>query len=336
VFKKNGNDAHKAFVRWAKAITFSHLEWILLDNPKVRSSAIFPLSNGAGFNKNAEIPLTFLHHLGLDRFVIGTVTGEPWVGNPEPNIKRYTESESMVNWMGLPGIGAELVSRTLNSQLETYGRRIPHTKPKVTINLMATPQSTDQLADIEKTIRLTKDLEGVDRYELNISCPNTEGLRDYETTLKHLIETASTHKKNQLLYLKISPDTNDPLSNDSLTSDDVDLIVSVAREFEVAGYTTTNTTRFHDPTHINTSPGKGGASGNAVYDRSLAAQILFHNRLADYTTGDYLTACGGINSHERLSERLDHGAREAQIFTPLIFQGPKLLTDLKTAEYRRK
>jgi dihydroorotate dehydrogenase len=337
IFKKNGNDAHRAFVKLANWVTNFNLEELILDNHKEMSTNPVPISNAAGFNKNADIPLTFLYHLGFDRVVVGTVTGEPNKGAPEPNIKRYTDKETLVNWMSLPGEGALKVSRRLEKHLATYQNRIPFIEPKVTINLMATPNSKDPLSDIAKTIILTKDIKGVDRYELNISCPNTEALTNYETTLRQLIETASLYKKDdQDLYLKISPDTIDPNSNEPITAEDVDLIVSIANEFGVAGYTTTNTTRYRDPAFINPDPGKGGASGDAVYDRSLAAQQLFRARLPNRNRGSFVIACGGINSPERLTERLSGGANEIQIFTPLIFQGPKLLTDLKTADYSYK
>ena len=69
----------------------------------------------AGLNKNAEIPPSTMKYLGFDRVVIGTVTNDKWKGNPKPRIARYPSTESLVNWMGLPGEGAEkIVERLLN------------------------------------------------------------------------------------------------------------------------------------------------------------------------------------------------------------------------------
>jgi dihydroorotate dehydrogenase len=287
-FRKNGNDAHRSFARTANLITFLNLEGLLLEDEKM-STLREPISNAAGFNKNGEIPLTFLYHLGFDRFVIGTVTGEPWAGNPEPNIQRYPSTNSMANWMGLPGEGALAVSRRLQGHLDTFNRRIPFTEPKVTINLMATPQSKNPLDDVTKTITLTKSIKGVDRYELNISCPNTEALTNYPLTLRNLIEKARSYMKDsQDLYLKISPDTLDPKSNEPITAEDVNLIVTIGNELGVVGYTTTNTTRYRDLAFINPDPGQGGASGDAVYDRSLAAQKLFRERLPDRNRGSFV------------------------------------------------
>ena len=338
LFRLNGNDAHRAFTKIAQRTTDLHLEKILLDHPVFHRKSTVQISNAAGFNKNAEISLPFLYYLGLDRVVIGTVTAKQWAGNPEPNIERFAENQSMVNWMGLPGDGAAVVSDRLNQQVEKYyGTRIPAEGFPITINLMATPGSATPLEDIQETITQTRDIHHVDRYELNISCPNTEALTDFDRTLDEMIQTVNSNKlPHQDLYLKISPDTLDMDSKDGLSETDVELILRVSEPLGVSGYTTTNTTRYHDPEFIAKSPGKGGASGEALYMRSLAAQMLFQTQLRQLDSDSKLIACGGINSRDRLLERTDQrytGPAEAQIFTPLIYKGSKLLTDLKHADY---
>ncbi|MEK6898360.1 MAG: hypothetical protein AABX28_03315 [Nanoarchaeota archaeon] len=298
--------AHEIFVSFLRVLHYTGLEKSVLDFGKRNNIVI---SNAAGFNKNGYISPTTLKYLGFDRGLVGTVTGESYEGSPRPRIKRFPETNSLVNWMKLPGIGAEQVAR----EMESYGE---HGVP-ITINIAPTPEVVDFKSDLKKSILATRDLPCVDRYELNISCPNTgEKIEEYLSKLSGMLEVVCNSKKSeQKVYLKVSPD---------LTEENVEYIISTSNKFIVAGFTTTNTTTRHNSKYIPQSPGKGGASGDAVYEKSLAVQTMFHER-----TGRKLIACGGIGSSERMLERMSHGASEIQIFTPLIFEGTKLLRELK-------
>lgn len=313
--EKDPGKAHDLFVRFSQVLHFTGLERFVLDNEANKINSGFEISNAAGFNKNGNISPSFLKYLGFDRVVVGTITGDSWKGNPRPNIARYPETESLVNWMGLPGIGAEKVAQ----QLQKFGKH----KVPLTINLMSTPEKTgdEVLRDLEKTMIVSRDIPYVDRFELNISCPNThtksgeiDAREEYQRQLGGMIKVVSSYlHPNQELYLKVSPD---------LTEEDVESIVLISSN-SVDGFITTNTTTNHDKEYILQSPGKGGASGNAVYRNSLRVQRLFYEQIKD--TDSKLIACGGINSMERLEERQSFGAEEFQIFTPLIFSGPRLL-----------
>lgn len=275
----------------------------------------FPLSNAAGFNKNGEIPPQTLNHLGFTRVVIGTVTAQPWEGNPRPRMRRFSETESLVNWMGLPGDGAEVVAE----RLESYrSHQVP-----LTINLMATPGKFGDAAlrDLETTVRVTRDLGNVGRYELNISCPNTHGSdgsmdarKDYSTQTDDMIGTVyNLLRPGQELDVKVSPDN---------TEDDVRVTVSTFRN-RVSRVTAANTTSHHNPRYINESPGKGGASGAAVGVPASDVRRMF-KRVGEEMGESYkLIACGGIDNME-IGQMLvsDPTVVEMQIFTPLIYKGP--------------
>jgi dihydroorotate dehydrogenase len=184
-----------------------------------------------------------------------------------------------------------------------------------TINLAPTPHKIgdDALRDLEATVDALKTFPFVDRFELNISCPNTDIERaDYQKQLRKFI-TATHYKMNdyQKLFIKVSPD---------LSTDEVLETVSVIREMHVHGVVTTNTTTKHPYE-------RGGASGDLLYKRACATQKLFYERLKG--TPVKIIACGGINSRARLKERILYGADEIQIFTPLIFSGPRLLRELR-------
>lgn len=313
MFLMNENKAHRFFTKFSQITAKLGLEKFLLDNPENHCLSI-PISNAAGFNKNGEIPLSFLEYLGFNRVVIGTVCAKPFQGNSEPNIKRFKESESIINWMGLPGKGVEFVSEKIKS----YNSKIP-----ITINLAPTPNSKDMLGDLATTVWCTKKIPNIDRYELNISCPNTDNIKDYKSHLNDQLRVIEEEKeKSQESYIKISPD---------LEENEIDAILETIYAFKIKGITCTNSTKFHDIKYIKNSPGKGGASGNALYERSLKTQKDFYEKTKKSKLK--IIACGGINSKEKLIERINLGASEIQIFTPLIFNGPKLIRELKSTYY---
>ena len=307
------------------------LENLLFDCPENRLNPGFEISNAAGFNKDGSIPPTFLKALGFDRVVVGTVTADPWKGNPRPRIVRYPGTESMVNWMGLPGLGVKRIAENL----EEYGfHQVP-----ITINLMSTPGKTGEelLRDLIDTIIRTKYLNGVDRYELNISCPNTHSTsgkgdprKEYQNQLASMLNMVNNAKgKSQQVYLKVSPD---------LKKEDIKKIVEVAQQYAISGFTTTNTTTYHDDIFITHKPneeGKGGASGNAVYDKSYKTQQAFRDAINEGSYQFSLIACGGIDSAERVRFRtICEKVNGVQIFTPLIFKGPALLRELRRTNRR--
>lgn len=316
--------AHEEFVRTSQRLSRFGLSRLFLHHSDNDHVSPVGISNAAGFNKNGAIPPSFLYHLGFDRAVIGTVTADAWKGNDRPRIQRFSPG-SIVNWMGLPGEGVDRVVE----RLESYRRSpIP-----LTISLMATPgkQGDDVLEDLAQTTRATRHILGVDRYELNVSCPNTKEIQGdarqgYEVDLKNkILATRESMHNYQELFVKVSPD---------LEAAGVATFVDVSRErrLGVSGFTTANTTTYHDPDFIShsKSPGKGGASGAAVYERSKRVQDLFERYLTEARSSLSLIACGGIHSKDRALERtMSPNVTGIQIFTPLIFKGPGLLREIR-------
>ena len=249
--------AHEKFVRTSRIIDKLGLSKFLFDNDSNYELGDCELSNAAGFNKNGTIPPRFLYYLGFDRVVVGTVTHDVYGGNPRPRIMRFPETESMVNWMGLPGVGSSQVARNL----EYFEKYYP--SPLITINLMSTPGKSgkDVLKDLEGTLKDTIDLPNVDRFELNISCPNThcglgtDARQEYQDNLKSMLDVVRSNVGHRAIDLKVSPD---------LDEFGVDSIIESSKEYDVDCFTTTNTTTEHDMEYISPSPGKGGASGEAV------------------------------------------------------------------------
>ncbi len=318
---KDPGYAHSLFNYSLKLLWFLNIDAFILDNPSNNIHNV-SISNAAGFNKNATIPSRTLRYLGFDRVVIGTVTYDDWPGNPRPNIERYVSTKSMANWMGLPGIGAKRVAGNID--------RYSNDNTPLTVNIMATPGKKGEkaLMDIENTTLTLRSFSNVDRLELNISCPNTKdssgGLdarKEYQEHTDEMLYVVQSNKNaRQDTYVKVSPDS---------TEEDVEFLVHLGVKHKITGFTAGNTTTFHDPRFIPKSPGKGGASGDAVYEASSRVQQLFVEKCKQSSLEFRIIACGGINSPQRAKERISAGASELQIFTPLVFEGPKLLEKLR-------
>lgn len=317
--KNDPEKAHKLFSKFCQWVYKNKLEKIIFDNSSNNISLPFKISNAAGFDKNCEIPFSVLKYFGFDRIVIGTVTYQEWKGNPKPNILRYPKTHSLVNWMEFPGNGAKKIAERVK---QYNNENMP-----VTISIMARPDKIREeeiISDISETMNYFKNISCVDRFELNNSCPNLTKNKA-EHLEKMLEKTKNSLNPNQELYLKVSPD---------LKKEEIDIIFNIAKDY-VSGFTTTNTTKIHKPLFIKNSPGKGGASGNAVYEDSLRIQKLFYKKIKNQNKNFKIIACGGINSVERVKERIYNGASEIQIFTPFIYFGTKLLREIRNGDYSR-
>lgn len=321
--RDNPSQAHRKAARVAQYIDALHLGNLLLRCPENSSQPSVRIANAAGLNKNAEIPLAIMAALGFDVSVIGTVTGDRWSGNAEPNVRRYVDTNSMVNWQGLPGIGAQGVAHALADQ----GRPL-----HVRYSVMATPgkQGDDEIADIKHTVQ-TLYLPGMgDSWELNISCPNT---KEDRSTLQRSLDAklsmiANSNARASAWYIKLSPDGDTDYYRD---------ILDVASGYDfVKGFVCFNTTTQHDERYIPESPGKGGASGHALYDlvKSKQEMVTGMIRVHHPDKGWEIVAVGGIDCVGRAKERIAIGRDEArvseiQLYTGLIYNGPDLVRKLR-------
>jgi dihydroorotate dehydrogenase len=294
--KKDPEVSHELFIGFAKKLYSLGLDKFFLNNSYNENKLEFELSNAAGFNKNAEIPPSFLRYLGFDRVVVGTVTNNPCKGNKRPRIKRNIKTSSMINEIKLENAGSKKVAENL--------RKYKNNKVPLTISIMAHPNSKNKeiLSDLKNTILDLRDVFYVDRFEVNVSCPNVEHNYSLESVFDIVCKSVYN---NQELWVKVSP---------NLTKDESYSIIKIVEEYPIKGFTTTNTKSLE----------KGGGSGEMVYNDSLDLQKFFYKN-----STKALIACGGIDSKKRRDERLKYGASGIQVFTPLVFRGPKLLRDLR-------
>jgi len=289
----------------------------LLKCPRSVSGIEFPnpLGLAAGMDKNG-IALPAWEALGFGFMEIGTITALPQPGNPKPRLFRYPEQQALINRLGFNNEGVESVATRLEG-LRSEGRwpRIP-----VGLNIGKSKVTPSEKAH-QDYLDSFKRLHALgDYYVINVSSPNTPGLRDLQSTeaLSRIIRTLRDWEgtPRRPLFVKVSPD---------LAEEDLIAIVQLAEEEQLAGLIATNTTL----DHLSIPTGRdqtGGLSGVPVRPRSLEALRTIRQQ-----TQLPVIACGGISDANSAKERLNAGADLLQVYTAFIYQGPGLLRDLATS-----
>jgi dihydroorotate dehydrogenase len=278
-----------------------------------------PLGLAAGFDKHAEA-IGSIFRLGFGFVEAGGVTPEPQIGNPKPRVFRLPQDRAVINRYGLNSEGVEAVARRLEARDRAKGL--------VGINLGPNKDSVDRIKDF---VHLTRRLGPLADYlSVNISSPNTPGLRDLQEadalrrlmqqTLDAAAQTASAGKRTPILF-KIAPDLDDAA---------LGAILTVAIESGIDGLIIANTTTAR-PKSLRSDAAltqeTGGLSGPPVFaasTRMLAkAFLIVGSKLP-------LIGVGGVDSAETALSKIEAGASLVQLYTGLIFQGPRLIRQILT------
>jgi dihydroorotate dehydrogenase len=289
------------------------------------------LGLAAGFDKNG-VGIDALAALGFGFVEIGTVTGEPQPGNPKPRLMRLPEDRAVVNRMGFNNDGAEVVAARLARRAERLRRRAAGPKeenaspssvgsPVVGINIGKTKLVPDDAAagDYEKSTTLLAPY--ADYLVVNVSSPNTPGLRDLQAVAKlEPLLVAVRRRADEVtgrhvpLLVKIAPDLLDP---------GVLAVGELATAIGLDGIVATNTTTSRDGLSSSAleveRAGAGGLSGEPLRKRSLEVLRLLRSQVPGEMT---LIGVGGIASPEDAVERLRAGADLLQAYTAFIYEGP--------------
>jgi dihydroorotate dehydrogenase len=271
-----------------------------------------PIGLAAGLDKNG-VALPAWAALGFGFIEIGTVTAKAQPGNPKPRIFRFPEQQALINRLGFNNDGADAIAQRL-AALRESGRwpAVP-----VGINIgksRATPleQATD---DYLHSFRMLRDF--ADYITLNISSPNTPGLRELQqpqklSELLHVLGTEAGPAPKPLI-VKISPDVSDA---------ELKAILAVCEENVVSGIIATNTTLDHSSIASQLDQA-GGLSGVPLRDKST---ILVREIAARSTIP--VIASGGIFDAESAREKFQAGAQLIQLYTGLVYRGPQLLREI--------
>jgi dihydroorotate dehydrogenase len=269
-----------------------------------------PVGMAAGFDKNGEVPRP-LAIMGFGMVEVGTVTPLPQVGNPKPRLFRVGAAEGVINRMGFNNDGHDEVFRRLSRT------RVP---AALGVNIGANKDSADFTADYVRGVaRFTRI---ADYLTVNISSPNTPGLRDlqHEEALKTLLHAVLTVRSKSPVrvpvFLKLAPDLDEPA---------LDAIAKVIAVTDLDGLIVSNTTISRDAVAgLENASEKGGLSGKPLFD--LATRRLAQMR---QRTSLPIIGVGGIHSPQTALAKFEAGANAIQLYSALVFGGLDLLDRIK-------
>lgn len=267
-----------------------------------------PLGMGAGFDKTGEL-YPFLSRMGFSHIEVGTITGQGQPGNPKPRVFRYPEDQALINRMGFNNPGADLAERILSSQKKGKIRGINAGKTKIVPEEKA----------IEDYVYTLKKLSPYADYTvINISSPNTPGLRNFQkqenfVSLIQGIRNGLGENFKIPMFVKFAPD---------MESKDLEALLETSLSLKVDGVILTNTTI--DKSSLKRFPNvetEGGLSGAPLKDRSTEFVRVAYRILKGRIP---IIGVGGIDSGKAALEKILAGADLIQIYTGYIYQGPFL------------
>lgn len=271
------------------------------------------LGLAAGWDKDAR-GLLGLSAFAFGHVEVGTVTPRPQPGNPKPRVFRLEADRALINRMGFPGEGMEAVA----ARLAAFRRTLPDParRPIVGVNLGRNKDTPNERAHEDYAALIARLSPLADYLVLNVSSPNTAGLRDLQARdaldamLRAALAAAPTDAARPLL-LKLSPD---------LSSGALEDAVGVALERGLAGLIVTNTTLSRSDLSAPAASEAGGLSGaplKPLADRVLAETVrLVAGRVP-------VVAAGGVMTSDDFRRKLDLGATLVQVWTGLIYGGPR-------------
>jgi len=273
-----------------------------------------PIGLAAGFDKQAEVISQTLD-LGFSYTEIGGVTPLPQSGNPKPRLFRIPESKAIINRFGLNSVGADVVHRRLVAFRDTQtrvARRI------VGVNLAKNKDTKDAAADYVKGVEVFAPY--ADFLTLNVSSPNTPGLRDMQAhealseLLRRVCEARAQTKYHPLIFLKIAPD---------ISLDEARDIAGVALTFNIDALIVSNTTTSR-PAYLPPKMAQqtGGLSGQPLFEMSTGLLGTLYQITRDKIP---LIGCGGVFTGAQAYAKIRAGASLIQIYTALVYEGPRVV-----------
>ena len=284
-----------------------------IENPKL-SKKLFgltfsnPIGIAAGFDKNAT-HISEFEKFGFGFIEIGTVTPKPQEGNPKKRLFRLKEDTAIINRMGFNNDGVlKIKNRLKKNHKVIIGGNIGKNK--------FTPNSN---AKKDYLICFKELYDYVDYFVINVSSPNTPGLRELQSSeflndlFKDLNKIRSNESVNKPILIKISPD---------LSKNKIIEILQVIDDNKIDGVIATNTTIDFPPLKSKNKNEIGGLSGAPLYDKSNEV-ISF---ISEKTNGKLpIIGVGGISSPEQAINKLKAGAHLIQLYTGIIFEGPGIV-----------
>lgn len=293
-----------------------------VDDPVEVMGIKFPNRVGlaAGLDKNGEY-IDALSHFGFGFIEVGTVTPRPQPGNPKPRLFRIKDAEAIINRMGFNNDGVDaLLSNVEKARFSGV----------LGINIGKNFDTPVDKAVDDYLIGMEKIYQRADYMVVNISSPNTPGLRDLQfgETLKSLLESLKKkqqelhqeHKVYKPLAIKIAPD---------LSATDIDHLADTFRQFELDGIIATNTTFDRSKVEgMKHAEEQGGLSGKPLASQSTKVIKRLVEALDDSIP---VIGVGGITDEQSAIDKIEAGAKLVQIYSGFIYHGPQLVYEVAKA-----
>ena len=271
-----------------------------------------PIGLAAGFDKSAEVYNSLLK-FGFGFVEVGTVTPVKQFGNPKPRIFRLEDDNAMINRLGFNNDGIEEIKKRI---------KLDSKKGILGVNIGPNKNTTDQKNDFCLGIKNFYNI--IDYITINISSPNTEGLRDFHSQekLQDLLVALNKIKKEKKadvpLLLKISPD---------LIDNDISEIIETALTNDISAIILTNTSNANRDDLLSVNKNEyGGLSGEPLQQVSTNMIKKFYKQLRGKIP---IIGVGGINSGKSAYEKILAGASLLQLYTGLVYKGPAVVKNIK-------
>ena len=317
IFRLDPEMAHDLAIKSLK-IDIIPKSFFKVDNEEMLNLSLFekkiknPIGLAAGFDKSAEV-YNSLFKFGFGFVEVGTVTPKRQMGNPKPRIFRLEKDKALINRLGFNNHGADVVKK-----------RILENKPNgiLGINIGPNKDTTNKTDDF---LTCLSSLHSEANYiTINISSPNTEGLRDFHEKkqmidlLDKLTKLKSKNKIKKPLFIKISPDIKD---------EEVSNIIELILKFKINGIVISNTSdksreKLEDVKKIE----KGGLSGQPIRDLSTKMIKIFYKEINKKIP---IIGVGGVDSGKSAFEKISAGANAIQLYTGMVYKGPGIVKEIK-------
>ena len=272
-----------------------------------------PIGLAAGFDKSAEV-YNSLFKLGFGFVEIGTVTPKKQLGNPKPRIFRLEKDQALINRLGFNNQGLEIISR-----------RISENTPQGYLGVNIGPNRDTVNKAEDYYVCLSKLYSYADYLTINISSPNTEGLRDFHEheQMNNLLNGINKIRKskniNKSVVIKISPDINDS---------QISGLIELITRYNIQGIIISNTTdKNRGKLDDENKNEKGGLSGLPLKDISTNMIKKFFKE----TKGKIkIFGVGGVDSGKSAFEKITAGANVIQLYTGMVYKGPGIVKEIKS------
>tara|TARA_B100000902_G_scaffold397194_1_gene460253 strand:- start:991 stop:2037 length:1047 start_codon:yes stop_codon:yes gene_type:complete len=318
IFKFDPETAHDLAIKSLK-YNFLPEDIFKVDDERILETEIFktkiknPIGLAAGFDKSAEV-YNSLFKFGFGFIEIGTITPKKQFGNPKPRVFRLEKDKALINRLGFNNDGLDIV-------LERLKRNAPN--GFLGANIGPNKDSINRIEDYLNCLGKIYSL--VNYITINISSPNTPGLREFhdqkilQNLLQKLTEFSKKNKIKKPLVLKVSPDIMDS---------EISNIIELIKKFKINGVIISNTTDKNREKLVGSNKNEeGGLSGEPINELSNNLINKFYKEIKKEIT---IIGVGGVCSGISAYEKMTSGASLLQLYTGMVYEGPGIIKKIKS------